>query len=79
MRCRLYHNVVLTHNVIMKLVINCSFTLITYNGKRSRLRRLKKGVPGGSVLAPLLFNIYICDLPITVSRECQQSYISTTR
>jgi len=55
--------------MIMEVVGNRSFTLITGNGKRSRLRRLKNGVPQGSVLAPLRFNIYISDAPITVSRK----------
>jgi len=51
------------------MVGNHSFTLSTGNGQRSRLRRLKNGVPLGSVLAPLLFNIYISDLPTTISRK----------
>ena len=55
--------------MIMELVRNRSFTLTTGDSKRSRLRRLKNGVPQGLVLAPLLFNIYVYNLPSTVSRR----------
>jgi len=56
-------------HMIMEQVGNRSFTLTTGNGKRNRLGRLKDSVPQGSVLAPLLFNIYISNLPTIVSRK----------
>ena len=55
--------------MIMKHVQNQSFSLTTGDNKQSRLRRLKNGVPQGSVLAPLLFNIYTYDLPSMISRK----------
>ena len=55
--------------MIMELVGNRSFTLFTDYSKQSRLRRLKNGVPQGSVLVPLLFNIYTYDLPSIISRN----------
>ena len=55
--------------MIMQLVRNRSFTLITGNSKQSRLGRLKNGVPQESVLASLLFNIYTYDFPFMISRK----------
>ena len=48
---------------IMGMLTNCSFTLHTNDSQHSRLRRLKNGVPQGSVLTLMLFNIYFHDLP----------------
>ena len=53
----------------MELVRHRSFTLTTGDNKQSRLRRLKNGVPQGSVLALLLFNIYTYDLSSMISTK----------
>ena len=55
--------------MIMELVRNRSFTLTTNDNKQSRLQRLKNSVPQGTVLAPLLFNIYTYNLPSMISRK----------
>ena len=55
--------------MIMELVRNRSFTLTTGDSNQSRLRCLKNGVPQGSILALLLFNIYTYDLPSKISRK----------
>ena len=54
---------------IMEMLSNRSFVVHTNDGQRSRLRIMKNGVPQCSVLSPMLFNIYISDLPETTSRK----------
>ena len=55
--------------MVMELVRNRSFTLTTGDSKQSGLRRLRNGLPQGSILALLLFNIYTYDLPPMTSQK----------
>ena len=55
--------------MITELVQNQRFALTTSNSKQSNLRRLKNGVPQGSVMALLGFNIYTYNLLCTISRK----------
>ena len=54
---------------ILEMFTNRSFTLHTSDGQHSRLQRLRNGVLQGSVLAPMLFNIYLHDLPPTLAKK----------
>ena len=70
-RCKLLRLLPDRHMVrmIMEMVGNRSFTLTTGNGKRSRLRRLKNGVPQDLSWRPFSSTSNFSDLPTTVSRK----------
>ena len=54
---------------ICTIISNRCLTLKTSDRQVSRLHRLKNGVPHGTVLVPILFNIYLSDLPPTSSSK----------
>ena len=54
---------------IVEMILNHNFVLKTSSGEFSRLYILKNGVPQGSSLSLMLFNIYISTLPCTTAKQ----------
>ena len=54
---------------IANILSNHRFVLKTNDRQTSHSRCLKNGVPQGSSLAPMLFNIYLSDIPQNISHQ----------
>ena len=55
------------------------YQAVRINSTLSEALSLKSGVPQGSILGPLLFSIYVNDLPSVTSKGPTESYVDDTK
>ena len=64
--------------ILLKNFLQDRSQLVTIDGTRSAKVSLKSGVPQGSVLSPILFNIYVNDMSTSVSNCTLFQYADDT-
>ena len=58
--------------------MSCRKQRVCLDGSRSDWTEVKKGVPQGSILGPLLFLLYVNDLPRTIQNSTVMQYADDT-
>ena len=58
-----YYGVCGLENLLLRNYLSGRHQYVDYNGSKSRTNPISLGAPQGSILGPLLFLIYINDLP----------------